>query len=268
MRARLGLCADTFGRLRIARLVFCFSVVITRSAIAQTNLPPPPPPPIDNSGGSGSSTGSSGSGSSDNNSQSQTHRPKPKPKPAEPAHVATPQPTPPPPQHHEPEPPPRVYEVETPRTTSIRFNPLPLFAGRLSADIELMLAPHHALVVSPNFTLHKVVFDRNDDLLGYGLGYAGDDSAGFGGEVGYHYWLRRHLAGVYFGPSLVLGATLPEGGKGFAYYGAAVDVGYQYLFSNGFTLNGGGGILIVNGTFGGSVVHAAPRFLFGIGWSF
>ncbi len=131
-----------------------------------------------------------------------------------------------------------------------------------------MLAQHHALVVSPNFTLHKVVFDRNADLLGYGLGYAGDNSAGFGGEVGYHYWLRRHLQGVYFGPSLVLGATIPEGGKTFAYYGVAVDVGYQYLFASGFTLNGGGGILIVNGTFGGSIVHAAPRFLFGVGWSF
>lgn len=152
--------------------------------------------------------------------------------------------------------------------TSIRFNPLPFFVSRLSVDLEFMLAPHHALVVSPNITFHKFAFHRSDTIA-YGLGYATDDSAGFGGEVGYHYWVHRHLQGIYLGPSLVLGATLPPTpAKTFAYYGGAFDVGYQYLFSNGFTLNGGGGILIVNATPTGSIVHAAPRFLFGIGWSF
>ncbi len=232
--------------------------------LAQVNLPPPPPPPIDNSGGSSSS----GSG---DNTPTQTHKPKPH-KPVEPAHTAAPQPTTPPapPPHHEnPEPPPRAVEYETPRTTSIRLNPLPIFAGRLSVDLEFMLAPHHALIVSPNVTFHKVAFARNDNTLGYGLGFASDTSAGFGGEVGYHYWTRRHLQGIYLGPSLVLGATLPSappGAKAFAYFGGAFDVGYQYLFANGFTLNGGGGIMVIGAS--GTTAHAAPRFLFGLGWSF
>jgi hypothetical protein len=252
MRARFGLCA--------------FAMALSaRSAFAQTNLPPPPPPPIDSTGGS-SSSGSSGSvDNTPASSSSQAHKPKPK-KTSEPARVATPPPAPP--QHHEAEP-PRAFERETPRTTSLRFNPLPLFAGRLSVDLEFLLAPHSAIVVSPNVTFHKLAFARNGNELGYGLGYAGDNSAGFGGEVGYHYWIRRHLDGVYVGPSLVLGATLPPAPtKTFAYYGAALDVGYQFLFSNGFTLNGGGGILIINASPTGSTVHAAPRFLFGIGWSF
>jgi len=129
-----------------------------------------------------------------------------------------------------------------------------------------MLAPHHALIVSPNVTFHKVAFERNGNTLGYGLGYAADNSGGFGGEIGYHYWVRRHLQGIYLGPSLVLGATLPNVGKTFGYYGGAFDVGYQYLFANGFTINGGGGIMIIGAS--GTTAHAAPRFLFGIGWSF
>ena len=242
-------------------VLFGFLSASASPVFAQVNLPPPPPPPIDNSGGSSSS----GSGDS---TPTQTHKPKPH-KPVEPVHTAAPPPTPPPPppQHHDPEP-PRV-DYETPRTTSIRLNPLPIFVGRLSADLELMLAPHHALVLNGNITFHKVAFERNDNTLGYGLGYSSDASGGFGGEVGYHYWVRRHLAGIYLGPSLILGATLPSapaGAKAFAYYGGAFDVGYQYLFPNGFTLNGGGGIMILGAS--GATAHAAPRFLFGVGWSF
>jgi hypothetical protein len=132
-----------------------------------------------------------------------------------------------------------------------------------------MLAPHHALVVSPSLTFHKVAFERNNNTLGYGFGFAGDASAGFGGEIGYHYWVRRHVQGIYLGPSLVLGATLPSApaaAKAFAYFGGAFDVGYQYLFSNGFTLNGGGGIMVIGAS--GTIARAAPRFLFGLGWSF
>jgi opacity protein-like surface antigen len=258
MRAGLGPCAA----------LLLVIVASAPSVLAQTNLPPPPPPPI-NAGGTssgGTSSGGTSSGGSDNNSTS-SHKQKPH-KPAEPAHTTAPPPTPPPPQHRDPDPPPRTFEPETPRTTSIRLNPLPFFVSRLSVDLEFMLAPHHALVVSPNVTFHKFAFHRSDTIA-YGLGYAGDDSAGFGTEVGYHYWIRRHLQGIYVGPSLVLGATLPPSpAKTYGYYGAALDVGYQYLFSNGFTLNGGGGLLIVNATPTGSIVRAAPRFLFGIGWSF
>jgi hypothetical protein len=246
-------------------LLLLLIVASAPPVLAQTNLPPPPPPPI-NAGGtsSGGTTSGGTSSTTDNNS---SHKPKPH-KPAEPAHTTTPPPTPPPPQRRDPDPPPRTFEPETARMTSIRLNPLPFFVSRLSVDLEFMLAPHHALVVSPSVTFHKFALHRSDTIA-YGLGYAADDSAGFGTEVGYHYWLRRHLQGIYLGPSVLIGATLPPTpAKTYGYYGGAFDVGYQYLFSNGFTLNGGGGILIINATPTGSIVRAAPRFLFGIGWSF
>ena len=99
------------------------------------------------------------------------------------------------------------------------------------------------------------------------LGYADDNSGGVGGEVGYHYWAKRQVEGIYLGPSLIFGATFPPNpGKTFGYYGGAFDVGYQYLFNNGFTLNAGGGIMIIDTA--GAGVKAAPRLLAGIGWSF
>jgi hypothetical protein len=248
MRAGLG---------PFAILVLIASAIgIASPVFAQVNLPPPPPPPLDN-GSTGSATATPPSSS---------HRPKQrKPDPPPPAHTAAPPAATQAPPHETHEPPPRAPEPEGPRTVSIRLNPLPLFLSRLSADFEFMLAPHHALFTSPSLTFHKFAFHRSD-VVSYGLGYAGDDSSGFGGEVGYHYWVHRQLEGIYVGPAFVFGATTPNGGKAFGYYGGAVDVGYQYLFNNGFTLNGGGGIMLTGAS--GITAHAAPRFLFGIGWSF
>ena len=254
MRVRLVTCA-------ILTVVAAAPLALPGIAGAQVNLPPPPPPPIDTTSPPPTSTGGGGA--------TPTHRPKQQPPPkhtAEPAH-------PPPPEHHEEHheaPPPRAEPVWSPRTMSLRLNPLPFFMSRVSADFEIMLAPHHALDVSPSFTLKKFAFHRTD-LMAYGLGYAADDFSGFGAEVGYHYWTKRELEGIFFGPSLVLGGTFPPGGSGvktFGYIGGAVDVGYQYLFSSGFTLLGGGGIMLIGGTAAGTTVKAVPRLLFGVGWSF
>lgn len=263
MRARLVSWANrVWTRARPARLLLPFVIappLYVRTVHAQVNLPPPPPPPIDSNGGTTTPTNTGGT--------APTHKPRPTPThKAEPAHTAAPPPAThePPPQYHAPEP------ERSPRTISIRLNPLPFFMSRLSADFEIMLAPHHALVVSPNLTLKKFAFHRGD-VFTYGMGFAGDDNSGFGAEVGYHYWTKRELEGIYFGPSLVFGATLPPAntnGKTFAYVGGAIDVGYQYLFSNGFTLNGGGGVMLTGATAAGSTAKAAPRLLFGVGWSF
>jgi len=231
-------------------------------AAAQVSLPPPPPPPLD-SGSSGATSGPSNGTST--TAPSPTTR-KPKPRKADPAPARTtsaPVATQAPRETHEP--PPRVAESTGPRTISLRLNPLPFFLSRLSVDLEFMLAPHHALFASPSLTFHKFAFHRSD-VITYGLGYAGDNASGIGGEVGYHYWVHRQLEGIYLGPALVFGETTPNPGKAFGYYGAAFDVGYQYLFPNGFTLEGGGGILVTGAS--GTTAHAAPRFLFGIGWSF
>ncbi|MGH7281087.1 MAG: DUF3575 domain-containing protein [Polyangiaceae bacterium] len=266
MRARLVSWMMTFrtrASLRALVTIAAAPLALSRVAGAQVNLPPPPPPPIDTT--SPPPSGTSGSSTS-------THHPKPPPPKhaAEPAHTAAPPPPEHHEEHHEPAPQPRPEPVWSSRTMSIRLNPLPFFLSRVSADFEIMLAPHHALVVSPNFTLKKFAFHRSD-LMTYGLGYANDDSSGFGAEVGYHYWTKRELDGIFFGPSLVLGGTFPPNGSGvktFGYIGGAVDVGYQYLFSNGFTLLGGGGIMLIGGTTTGATVKAVPRLLFGVGWSF
>src|SRR5215472_7426077 len=182
MRVRLV----SFGILAAVAIA---PLAITRGARAQVNLPPPPPPPIDTTSPPPTSTSTGG------NAPTSTHRKPPPPKhTAEPAH-----PPPPPPEHHEEhhEPPPRPEPVWSPRTISLRLNPLPFFASRISVDFEIMLAPHSALVVSPSATLHKYAFSRGDGnaLIREGFGFADDDSSGFGAEVGYHYWTRRELAG-------------------------------------------------------------------------
>ena len=266
MRLRLVSIRTRASLRRVILMAFALApLAVGRAADAQVNLPPPPPPPIDTTSPPPSSTGGG---------TAPTHKRSPSPPPK---HTAEPAHPPPPPERHEEhheehrEPPPaRVEAAWSPRTMSIRWNPLPFFVSRLSADFEIMLAPHHALVVSPSFTFHKFAFHRTD-LMAYGLGVAGDDESGFGAEVGYHYWTKRELEGIFFGPSLVLGGTFPPNGSGiktFGYIGGAVDVGYQYLFSNGFTLLGGGGIMLIGGTAAGTTVKAVPRLLFGVGWSF
>jgi hypothetical protein len=200
-----------------------------------TNNPPPPPPPANQGGGGGA---------------------KPRQRPVE-QHTA------PPPQRREE--PHETYEPEESpaRKLSIRLNPLPLFLARLSVDIEYQLAPHHALVGSPNFTFKS---DRAT-LPSRAFGYTIPDSSGAGAELGYHYWLAPKMEGLYLGPSLLLGFTGHPVIKSYAYYGVAFDVGYQLMLPNGFTFGGGGGLLLI-GAGGGNALHLAPRFLAGIGWSF
>jgi hypothetical protein len=165
-----------------------------------------------------------------------------------------------------------VYVVEEPasRPLAITFNPLPLLWGRLSANLEYQLAPHHSLVLSPNLLLFNV--DRgNNTLLAQGFGFARPDSSGIGGELGYHFWPRwsRSLRGPFLGPSFLLGSTgnasVGDGTHPQTYYGFAFDVGGQTVLPGGFTIGGGIGLGVI--MMAGSAA-VFPRALFQIGWSF
>jgi hypothetical protein len=162
-----------------------------------------------------------------------------------------------------------VEEPET-RPLSITFNPLPLFFGRLSGNVELSFAPHSALVVSPNVLVLNV--DRGTrTVLSNGFGFASPTSASVGVEVGYHYWTRwgRTLRGLFFGPSILLGATsnadVGDATTTQGYYGFAFDVGRQEVLPGGFTIGGGVGVGFLRMA---DWVAVFPRLLFQLGWSF
>jgi hypothetical protein len=166
-----------------------------------------------------------------------------------------------------------VVYVEVPETRpiAITWNPLGLPWGRLSANAEFQLQPHHALFVSPNALLFHVNRGGSGALLSEGFGFASPTSASFGVEVGYHYWLRwaRSLRGPYLGPALLLGstsqATVGDPTHAQGYWGLALDVGYQEVLPGGFTVGVGAGLEVIRMAGTGGVT---PRLLLQAGWSF
>jgi hypothetical protein len=150
----------------------------------------------------------------------------------------------------------------------VTLNPLPLLWGRLSANVELLVIPHHALVLSPNVLLPNVT---RGGTLAAAFGFAQKTSSGFGGELGYHYWwnARRSLRGPFFGPSLLLGSTTDAtAGSGVGvqtYWGGALDLGEQEVLPGGFTAAAGIGVGIVRSA---DQTAVFPRLLLQIGWSF
>jgi len=223
-------------------LVAIVAVVAAASGAEAQDLPPPPPPPL-----------------------------------SQPGDV----PAPAPPPRYQPAPPPYyhprrreviyVYEEPLARPVAITFNPAALVLGRLSANVEVLLAPHHSLVLSPNVLAFQEGHGGRYDLASEGLGFATQRSSSFGGELGYHYWWRwrRSLMGPYFGPSLLLGsvtnASVGPTAAAQAYWGGAFDAGGQAVLPGGFTLGAGIGLGFVELA---SVAAIFPRFLFQLGWSF
>jgi hypothetical protein len=165
-----------------------------------------------------------------------------------------------------------VYVVEEPagRPLAITLNPVPLFWGRLSVNVELEVLPHHSFVVSPNLLVYNE--DRGSPhSLSNGFGFASPTSSGVGVEAGYHYWWRwaRSLRGPFLGPSLLVGstsnATVGNTTNAQPYWGFAFDLGGQEVFSGGFTIGGGLGVGMIR--MAGSDAFF-PRVLVQIGWSF
>jgi hypothetical protein len=156
---------------------------------------------------------------------------------------------------------PALYdESEGCGCVSLELNPLAFFAAKIGGNVEIWIAPHHALTLSPAAQLF------------------GPDFSGFTAETGYRYYSKADaLAGFFLGVSI--------GGGWFSYepnnastdavpdeartsvYGAAVDVGYQWLISQWFLVSLGAGVLVQHGAkreyelHGGDFTHVAELFL-------
>ena len=251
-------------RKLVASILGCTAVFWGAPAQAQPDLPPPPLPPIEPSPATPNLP-----------PPPQPSAPSPAPSSEPPARRApqAPHPTPSRPRREVVyvAPPPSTFrsrsDGDRARRLALTLNPLALPWGRASGNVELLLAPHHAIVASPNVLFANV--DRGG-LLALALGFTQSASSGAGGEVGYHYWWYGHdgLRGPFFGPSLLVGvtsaATVGDPSRAQPYWGAAIDVGEQAILSGGFTIGGGAGLGLIR--MGGSGV-VFPRFLLQVGWS-
>jgi hypothetical protein len=135
---------------------------------------------------------------------------------------------------HDPAPPRRVLSVE--------WNPVALVIARISANIEIAPADHHALVLSP-FYFYPVTSSFTNDS---GAIVDRQKFEGFGGEIGYRYYTGRGgLRGFYAGPSVFALFPRLTAGNGthtsFSDVGAALDIGYQALIVNAWVVSVGGG---------------------------
>jgi len=253
-------------RPEIAALIAA-GVLFAHPAPAQPNLPPPPPPPIDQS-------------------PELPSLPPPPPRQTAPSQSPPPSTPPPPPRRTSAPPPPPPYRasvrarraddeviyVEPPAAhpVAVTLNPVGLFRGRLSANLEVQLQPHHSLYVSPNVLAFHADRDAGS-LVSNGFGFATRTSSSFGLEFGYHYWWHwaRTLSGPFIGPALLLGSTtdasVGDPTRAQSYWGLAFDVGWQEVLPGGFTAGVGGGLETLRMAGSGAVV---PRLLLQMGWSF
>jgi hypothetical protein len=123
---------------------------------------------------------------------------------------------------------------------AITYNPLSLFIGRVSFNVEWAPATHHVIIASPHFatTGATIAIGPNETVDQHIIGG--------GGELGYRYYTgHRGMNGVFIGPSLIGGgysADLPSGNKAFTNVGGAVDVGVQAVLLNHLALGAGVGI--------------------------
>src|SRR5579883_1574734 len=164
-------------------------------ALAQPDLPPPPPPPIGQSGDEtpapaqsaptpSAPPGATPSGTGPPGAASRRATAAPSRPARRGAHVS-------------------VGPVEPSRPVAITVDPLPMALGRLSGNVELLVQPHHSLVLSPNALVAQVGRGGAGGLVAEGFGFATVGSAGVGIELGYHYWFdaQRTMRGPFVGPS-------------------------------------------------------------------
>ena len=170
---------------------------------------------------------------------------------------------------------------------ALTLNPIPMVVGRFGANLEVMLASHHAIVASgfvqtyPSTVVHVLVPQVDMSNLPSPL---------LGGELGYRLYSDRDgPSGLFAGPSLVMmpfayphvGPDLRPELVAFETYGAAIDVGAQAVVGGGLTVGGGIGVEYLAYTPPASIVpppgasvpsypepHVLPRILLAAGWAF
>jgi hypothetical protein len=159
--------------------------------------------------------------------------------------------------------PPPAVDVHLPETApphriaTVEWNPLSLFIDRFSVDVVVVPGNHHALVVSPFYTwANTAAYSTSLDSSGNSLTDANGNAyvlnvppqtfKGFGGELGYRYYVDKGgPRGFFAGPSLLLAeitATAYSGAQtSFTDFGLAVDAGYEALLADTVSITVGGG---------------------------
>lgn len=123
---------------------------------------------------------------------------------------------------------------------SLELNPLGLALGHYSAQLEIGVAPHSVLTISPYVDyVRGEFFGLSSELTGV---------TGVGTEVGYRYYTDRDRpAGFFFGPSLIGGGFHQTNDSGqvtrsFALGGVAMDLGGQVIVGPGIVIGAGLGV--------------------------
>jgi hypothetical protein len=199
------------------------------------------------------------------------------------------------------EPPPPVdvviHEAPPPRRVlSIEWNPLALIIGKW-LSVNLVVAPidHHALVLSPFYASTTtvpicVVSDsgaQSPDCMASisvpAVKLPKQTFSGFGGELGYRYYVGLGgPRGLFAGPSLLIASMTAKAADGsetqFLDYGLAADIGYEALVADRIALTLGGGVqyTTTNKSLPNQQLPAAiyanggvrPRLLVALGYAF
>jgi hypothetical protein len=129
------------------------------------------------------------------------------------------------------------------REVALEYNPLALLIERISVNIELAAADHHALVLSSYYFYPSTAAFTNAS----GQAVRSQRFVGFGGELGYRYYGGRGgLRGVFVGPSFIAAWGKATAGNGaetvFGDFGVAADVGYQALVAERWVVSLGAGV--------------------------
>jgi hypothetical protein len=184
------------------------------------------------------------------------------------------------------------------RFATIEWNPLSLFVDRLSLTAVIVPGDHHALVLTPFYTWATTAEFSTGlnadgtpllDSMGnaYELNVPPQHFNGFGGEIGYRYYLAEGgPRGFFGGASVILAAMTAKAYNGsetsFGDLGLALDAGYEALIADTIAVSlGGGAQYTLVGPFGGpsippqqlpaSIVanqRLYPRVLLSFGYAF
>jgi hypothetical protein len=166
------------------------------------------------------------------------------------------------------------------------FNPLGIFIGHYSVELQYLPIPHHALVLNPHFDHVSADVSQGTGTrrITYQQGFTG-----FGTELGYRFYTSgKGAAGFYAGASFLFGyySTSVSGASsgasspsvGFTTLGGAIDIGGQAIVGPGVIVGGGFGLQYTSASedFSNLPLTAAilagggirPRFLLSVGYAF
>jgi hypothetical protein len=149
------------------------------------------------------------------------------------------------------------------KSVAIEGNPLGVFIGRYSADLEYLPLPHHALHLTP--------------VGYYALPGVADQLVGVGAEVGYRWYSGDYGPhGIFLGGSLIAlsleyvhhaapGVLLDKSDDTtFVQLGGAIDAGYQIIVLGNFAVAGGIGAQYTIDTTTNFASTTQPNFEFAV----